>query len=66
MPFKNLISNAKETWRQWKPLMYAREGMDDDYNFTPGRYLGSPRATNTSSKERRRSQVEPEDEKDVK
>jgi hypothetical protein len=38
MPFKSLLAYVKKQWEtQWKPLMAARESMDDDYNFSSGR-----------------------------
>ncbi|KAJ5620221.1 hypothetical protein N7510_004205 [Penicillium lagena] len=35
--FKKLIEDVR---KKWAPLLQAKEDLDDEYNFEPGRYAG--------------------------
>ncbi|EKV07484.1 hypothetical protein PDIG_64270 [Penicillium digitatum PHI26] len=39
-PLQRLKKQWKEIKKEWGPLMAAKEDMDDEYTFPPGRYYG--------------------------
>ena len=39
-PLERLKRQWKEIKKEWGPLMAAKEDMDDEYTFPPGRYSG--------------------------
>jgi hypothetical protein len=39
-PLQRLKKQWKEIKKEWGPLMAAKEDIDDEYTFPPGRYSG--------------------------
>lgn len=39
-PLQRLKKHWKEIKKEWGPLMAAKESIDDEYTFPPGRYCG--------------------------